>query len=68
MSYLNDKVKIEKCEYENDLVTISFAAIMDLDTNDSLEEVIYTLSRSIIESNVAKKVIFMQNDHIISIK
>ena len=68
MSYLNDKVKIEKYEYENDLVTISFAAIMDLDTNDSLEEVIYTLSRSIIESNVAKKVIFMQNDHIISIK
>lgn len=68
MSYLNDKIKIENYEYENDLVTISFAAIMDLDTNDSLEEVIYTLSRSIIESNVAKKVIFMQNDHIISIK
>ena len=68
MSYLNDKIKIENYEYENDLVTISFAAIMDLDTNNSLEEVIYTLSRSIIESNVAKKVIFMQNDHIISIK
>ena len=68
MSYLNDKVKIENYEYENDLVTISFAAIMDLDTNNSLEEVIYTLSRSIIESNIAKKVIFMQNDHIISIK
>ena len=68
MSYLNDKIKIDNYKREGDIVTITFASIVDLDDNDSMEEVIYTLSRSIIESDIGTKVIFMQNDHILSIK
>ena len=68
MSYLNDKVKIEKYEKTNNIVTISFASILDFDNNDILEEVIYTLSNSIIDSNIATKVIFTYNDQIINIK
>lgn len=68
MSYLNDKVKIENYEKVNDIVTISFANIIDFDSSDIMEEVIYTLSNSIIDSNIATKVIFMQNDSIIDIK
>ena len=36
MSYLNDKVKIEKYEKTNNIVTISFASILDFDNNDIL--------------------------------
>ncbi len=68
MSYLNDKVKIENYEKEQDIITITFASVMDLNEESSMEEVIYTLSRSIIESNIATKVIFMQNNHILTIK
>ena len=68
MSYLNDKVKIEKYEKTNNMVTISFASILDFDNNDILEEVIYTLSNSIIDSNEGTKVIFTYNDQIINIK
>lgn len=68
MSYLNDKVKIDKYEKTNNIVTISFASILDFNDNDMLEEVIYTLSNSIIESNEAVKVIFTYNDQILNIK
>ena len=68
MSYLNDKINILKYEKTNNIVTISFASILDFDSNDILEEVIYTLSNSIIDSNIATKVIFVQNDNIIAIK
>lgn len=68
MSYLNDKINILKYEKTNDIVTISFANIIDFNDNSIEEEVIYTLSNSIIDSNVATKVIFMQNDEIIYIK
>ena len=68
MSYLNDKVNITKYEKTNNIVTISFASILDFDSNDIEEEVIYTLSNSIIDSNIATKVIFMSNDHILTIK
>ena len=68
MSYLNDKVNITKYEKINDIVTISFASVLDFDSEPISEEVIYTLSNSIIESNEATKVIFMQNDRIIYIK
>lgn len=68
MSYLNDKVRIDKYEKTNNIVTISFASILDFNDNDILEEVIYTLSNSIIESNEAVKVIFTYNDQILNIK
>ena len=68
MSYLNDKVKIDKYEKTNNIVTISFASILDFNDNDMLEEVIYTLSNSIIDSNEAVKVIFTYNDQILNIK
>ena len=68
MSYLNDKIAIENYEKEKDIVTISFASILDLEEDNSLEDVIYTVSNSIIDSNIAKRVIFMQNEHIIAIK
>ena len=57
-------------EYEktNDIVTISFASVLNFDSNAIKEEVIYTLSNSIIDSNIATKVIFMQNGGIIAIK
>ena len=67
MSYLNEKIAIESYEKLNDTVTISFN-IPNLDFNEPTEEVIYTLSNSILDSNIATKVIFMQNDRIITIK
>ena len=68
MSYLNEKIAIESYEELNDTVTISFASVFDFNDKEPLEEVIYTLSNSIIDSNVATKVIFMQNERILSIK
>ena len=66
--YLNDKVRIDKYEKTNNIVTISFASILDFNNNDILEEVIYALSNSIIDSNEAIKVIFTYNDQILNIK
>ena len=68
MSYLTDKINILKYEKTNDIVTISFANVLDFDSLDIKEEVIYALSNSIIDSNIATKVIFTQNDNIIAIK
>ena len=68
MSYLNDKIAIESYESLNNTVTISFKGINDLSLQEPLEEVIYTLSNSIIDSNIATKVIFMEKDNIIAIK
>ena len=68
MSYLNEKIAIESYQELNNTVTISFASIMDFNDKEPLEEVVYTLSNSIIDSNVATKVIFMQNDRILTIK
>lgn len=68
MSYLNEKIAIESYQELNDTVTISFASVIDFNDKEPLEEVIYTLSNSIIDSNIATKVIFMQNDRILTIK
>ena len=68
MSYLNEKIAIASYEELNDTVTISFASVMDFNNSEPLEEVVYTLSNSIIDSNIATKVIFMQNDRILTIK
>lgn len=68
MSYLNDKINILKYEYASNLVTISFANVIDFDNELMEEEVIYTIANSLIDSNVATKVIFMENNHILSIK
>lgn len=68
MSYLNDKINIINYEKTNNIVTISFSTLLDFNSLDIIEEVIYTLSNSIIDSGIATKVIFMQNDNIISIK
>ena len=68
MSYINDKVRIESYEKTNNIVTISFSSILDFNNDDIQEEVIYVLSNSIIDSNIATKVIFTHNDHILNIK
>ena len=68
MSYINDKVRIENYEKTNNIVTISFSSILDFNNDNILEEVIYVLSNSIIDSNIAEKVIFTHNDQILNIK
>lgn len=68
MSYVNDRVNIINYEKINDIVTISFANIIDLKSDDIKEEVIYTIANSIIDSSIATKVIFMQNERIINVK
>ena len=68
MSYLNDKVKIENYEYTSNMVTLSFASILDFSDSILEEEVIYTLSNSILTSCEVNQVIFMANDKIFAIK
>ena len=68
MSYVNNKINIEKYQKEKDIVTISFNSILDFNDANYLEEAIYTIARSIIDSNEASKVIFVKENHIISIK
>lgn len=68
MSYLNEKVRLEKYERQSDMVTLSFASVVDFSSDLVMEEVIYTLSNSILESTDVEKVVFMQNNHIITIK
>ena len=68
MSYLNDKVKIENYEYTSNMVNLSFASIIDFSDSILEEEVIYTLSSSILSSCDVNKVIFMVNDKIFAIK
>ena len=50
------------------MVTLSFASVVDFSSDLVMEEVIYTLSNSILESTDVEKVVFMQNNHIITIK
>ena len=68
MTYINNKINIDKYEKEKDIVTISFNSILDFNDASYLEEAIYTISKSIIDSCEASKVIFMNNNQIISIK
>ena len=68
MSYINEKIAIKSYENLNNTVTISFDNVMDLSLTEPMEEVIYTISSSIMDSNIATKVIFMQNDRILAIK
>ena len=68
MSYLNEKVSIEKYEHTEDVVTLSFASILDLSPSIVKEEVIYTLANSIFDSTDYTKVIFMENNRIINIR
>ena len=68
MSYLNDKIKIEKYEYQSKIVTLSFANVLDFSSDTLSEEVIYTMANSILDSTDAEKVIFMQSNSIITIK
>lgn len=68
MSYLNDKVKIANYEYQDNIIMLSFANILDFSSDNLSEEVIYTLANSIFDSTDMKKVIFMQNNSIITIK
>ena len=68
MSYINDKVYLEKYEQQSDMVTLSFASVSDFSLGPISEEVIYTLASSIIDSTDIQKVIFMQNDSIIAVK
>ncbi len=68
MSYLNEKIKIKNYEELNNIVTISFSNILDFSSNEIMEEVIYTLSNSILDSTDATKVIFLSGDNILNIK
>ena len=68
MSYLNEKVSIKNYEQSSNIVTITFANVLDFNDDFISEEVIYTLASSILESMDVEKVIFMQNDSIIAIK
>lgn len=68
MSYLNEKVKIENYEYTSNIVTLSFESIIDFSNADLEEELIYTLSNSILYSCDVNQVIFMANDKIFAIK
>lgn len=68
MSYLNEKVRIENYEYNSNMVTLSFESIIDFSNATLEEEVIYTLSNSILASCDIKQVIFMANDKIFAIK
>lgn len=67
MSYINEKVLLENYEYASNIVTLSFSSILDFNMNSLSEEVIYTLSSSILDSTNAEKVIFTQNDSIIKV-
>ncbi len=68
MSYLNDKIKIDNYEIKNNTVTLSFNNIVDLTSEKILEEVIYTLANSILDSTDFQKVVFTMDDHLLSIK
>ena len=68
MSYLNDKIKIENYEFQDNLVTLSFSALSDLEPDNIKEEVIYTLANSIFDSTNITKVIFTEKNNIIDIK
>ena len=68
MSYLNDRIQIANYEQKGDIVTLSFASILDFSSQEVEEEVIYTLANSIFDSTDVTKVIFFANDNIISIK
>ena len=68
MSYLNEKIRLENYEIKSNTVTLSFASIQDFSLEPLKEEVIYTLSNSILDSTDIKKIIFMQNDRILTIK
>lgn len=68
MSYLNEKVKIENYEYTSNMVALSFESILDFSDAILEEEVIYTLSNSILSSCDVQQVIFMANDKIFAIK
>ena len=67
MTYLNDKIKINKYEQNKDTVTIYFQDILSINELPN-EEVIYVLSNSIFDSTDIQKIIFMNNDQIIKIK
>ena len=67
MSYLNDKIKINKYEQTSDTVTIYFKDILSINELPN-EEVIYVLSSSIFDSTDITKIVFINNDKIINIK
>jgi len=68
MSYLNEKIKLENYEYTSNMVMLSFSNILDFTTEDLEEELIYTLSNSILNSCDITKVVFVSNDKIFAIK
>ena len=64
MSYLNNNTKILSVNNENDILTINFndAIYNDINEKEILEEVIYTISMSIIDNYNVKEVIFNVNN------
>lgn len=68
MSYLNEKVRLENYEIQSNMVTLSFSNIIDFSLEPLKEEVIYTMANSIFNSMDIEKVVFVQNNHIVTIK
>lgn len=64
MSYLNSNTKILSVNNENDILTINFndAIYNDINEEEILEEVIYTISMSINDNYGINKVIFNVNN------
>ena len=67
MSYLNNDTKILSVNEENDELTLNFNSSIfnDINTKDTLEEVIYTISMSVSDNYEVKTVIFnVENEEI----
>ena len=64
MSYLNNNTKILSVNEENDSLVINFnnAILSDINTNEILEEVIYTISMSIKDNYDVNEVVFNVED------
>lgn len=64
MSYLNSNTKVLSVNEQDDILTIDFNDYIfnDIDTKDILEEVIYTISLSIMDNYNVKKVVFTSNN------
>lgn len=66
-SYLNDKIRVDNYDINDDIISLSFSNIIDIDSK-LLEKVIYSVSMSIFDSIDVNTVIFTTNDKIFAIK
>ncbi len=64
MSFLNSNIDLINFEVDSEICTLNFSddIFSDMDENEILEEVLYTLSLSIYDNYHVKEVVFMVND------